>query len=214
MLESESWDADTHNDSMTDPQVLDDTFTPLVDSAERTEIFGGIEDNGCTMPDGFGYEACATGYTFQDISGHSNAHLILKTDTDDDAEVLLRRQVLGGFQFPFYSRVYDQIVIGGNGQITFEWERVSGSVRNNSPINTDLTTGPNVAVIAPFWDDLEIAGDNAAVYWEVLDGANRQDDDSIRRDAILGRSPQYRHDHLPNDPFGDGWLRSWSTMRI
>jgi subtilisin family serine protease len=162
------------NDSYLDAQDLEASFIALNDGAGRGAVFGTIEDNGCAGPDAFGYEACRVPFEWSDISETGTP--ILTTTEDDDEEVLLRRKDLSGFQFSFYGQTYDQIIIGGNGQLTFEWDRRSGSVRNNSPTNTDLSTQntPAVATIAPFWDDLEIVGPEAAVYWDVQGSGSDQ----------------------------------------
>ncbi|MGI6419918.1 MAG: S8 family serine peptidase [Thermoguttaceae bacterium] len=154
------------NDSRGTAQNIDGGFLSFTESAERAAVVGQTEGQGGLGPDGFGYEAVRVPFTFEDISGTGNG--ILAAASDDDAELLLRKTVLNGFTFGFYGQTYNQVIIGSNGQITFEWDGTSRSYRNNSVWNYGLNDTPMVATIAPFWDDLEIVGPEAMVYWEVL----------------------------------------------
>lgn len=64
-----------------------------------------------------------------------------------------------GFNFPFFENTYTSFYINTNGLLMFGNNPTESAV-NNTPIPTELR--PN-NVIAPFWDDLLIAGDPSVV---------------------------------------------------
>ena len=121
-------------------------------------------------PDGFGYSGVAITPQFVDISptGPSptpNAPLLVGVD---DGYTRLRSSNLNGFQFKLYNTTYNSIYVSSNGMLTFG----SG---NPFYLNTDLTSAPPQAAIAPLWSDLVVRGDpNSGVYWQVQGSGSTQ----------------------------------------
>src|SRR5262249_55299168 len=76
---------------------------------------------------------------------------------------------LGSFTFSFFGTTYNTLFVSSNGLITFG----SG---NSDFTNTDLTTSPPQAAIAPYWDDFLIPGDPAtgSVRFQVIGTGSAQ----------------------------------------
>ena len=101
-----------------------------------------------------GYGASAASFAFENISTTGTA--ISFSDLDDGATTIPI-----GFNFSMFSTIYTNLYVSTNGFITF------GSAYTSSPyVNTDLTSSPSQAAIAPFWDDLYDTGaaDSKIVY--------------------------------------------------
>ncbi|MEO1497336.1 MAG: nidogen-like domain-containing protein [Planctomycetota bacterium] len=113
-------------------------------------------------PDAFGYTATAIDFDFEDISATGVATL----SGIDDSFVTLGPAVLEGFDFSLYEQDYTSVSYSSNGLITFDAGVTDWS-------NTDLTTFPSQAAIAPLWDDL-VTFDGGAVYWDVRGDADDQ----------------------------------------
>jgi hypothetical protein len=149
------------NHTIATAQGLDSSFTTLSGSSQRAAILGSITSS--IGPDGFGYGGVAIAPQFDDISptGSSptpNPPVLVGVD---DGYVHLRSTNLSGFQFSFYGTTYTSIYVSSNGLLTF-----GGG--NADYQNTDLTTSPFQAAIAPFWADLVVIGQaNSGVYWQV-----------------------------------------------
>jgi autotransporter-associated beta strand protein len=149
------------NHSLATAQTLDPSFVTLAGVAQRGAVTGTIAN--LAGPDGFGYAAAALAPQFDDISptGASptpNAPILVGVD---DGFVQLTPTNLGGFQFTFYNSTYSSVYVSSNGLLTFG----SG---NSVYRNTDLTSDPSQATIAPLWDDLYVSGAaQSGVYWQV-----------------------------------------------
>jgi hypothetical protein len=110
--------------------------------------------------DGAGYYASA--YPFENLGltpGATGVTTVLDGVNDGTAAINL-----GTDAFNFYGTAYtgaSQLFVSDNGLITFG----SG---NASPANTDLTTSPSQAAIAPLWDDWTTAADSSANGDQVL----------------------------------------------
>jgi len=107
--------------------------------------------------------ALSVGFTFEDIS--ATGTVIAGLTNQDDASV----SIPVGFAFPFYSVDNTTVFVSSNGLLTFGSGNASG-------VNTDLTTLPTQATIAPFWDDLHTAGGVAGsnVFYQMIgSGANQ-----------------------------------------
>jgi subtilisin family serine protease len=125
-------------------------------------VVGEVAQTGWTrtypvIEDTTSYVGHAGALEFEDISSSGQGVLVA---ADDDFHYLSAVD-LGGFEFPLYDSVYDEIYINSNGLLTFEAEAVSW-------LNGNLSLYPEGAAIAVFWDDLVISGSpDSAVYWEV-----------------------------------------------
>ncbi len=156
------------NHTLATGQSIDSSFVTLDSSAQRGAVMGTLASS--VGPDGFGYSAVSITPQFVDISptGSSptpNAPILVGID---DGYTRFRSSNLSGFQFKFYNTTYNTIYVSSNGLITFG----SG---NFNYTNTDLTTAPSQAAIAPLWSDLVVRGDaNSGVYWEVVGSGNSQ----------------------------------------
>ncbi|MGH7179108.1 MAG: M36 family metallopeptidase, partial [Tepidisphaeraceae bacterium] len=110
-------------------------------------------------PDEFGYEASSTAYENVALTPGA-AGVVTAIDGTDDGTANIP---LGASTFSFYGTTYagsDQLFINANGLITF------GSSAINY-LNTDMTTVPAQAAIAPLWDDWRTnVGANSAVLYK------------------------------------------------
>jgi hypothetical protein len=149
------------NHSLATAQNLDPSFVALNGTAQRGAALGTLA--GSIGPDGFGYSGISIAPQFVDISGTGTAILA----GTDDAFVHLRN--LNGFQFKLYNTTYSSIYVSSNGLLTF-----GGGTSNY--LNTDLTTVPSQAAIAPLWDDLIFFNSipQSAVYWQVQGSGSSQ----------------------------------------
>lgn len=97
-------------------------------------------------PDAYGYVAQKVDYAFEDI-GATGAAL---ATSGDDSFVTLAAASLAGFTYNFYGTTYATLSVSTNGLIMF-------GTPITSPNNGDLTSVPNSAAMAVFWDDLIIS---------------------------------------------------------
>jgi PKD repeat protein len=91
------------------------------------------------------YIASAVSPTFENISGTGT--VISGLTGADDGSV----SIPVGFSFPFYGVNNTTVFVSSNGVLTF-----GGAFTTFT--NTDMTTSPTQAAIAPFWDDLHTGG--------------------------------------------------------
>ncbi len=156
------------NHTLVSGQSIDSSFVALIGSAQRGAVMGTLASS--IGPDGFGYSGVAITPQFIDISPTGpaptpNAPLLVGVD---DGYTRLRSSNLNGFQFKFYNTTYNSIYVSSNGLLTFG----SG---NPFYMNTDLTSAPPQAAIAPLWSDLVVRGDpNSGVYWQVQGSGSTQ----------------------------------------
>ena len=87
------------------------------------------------------YTASAIAFAFEDIS--STGTVIAGLDGADDTSLSIALL----FTFDFFGTSYSSIFVSTNGLLTFGAGVAAFT-------NTDLTTSPTQAAIAPFWDDL------------------------------------------------------------
>ncbi len=151
-LEEESVFDGSDNDTIGDAQVINTSFIDLTTSlatASRGAALG--------VADAAGYSAQAVAYEFEDISGTGTVITGL-TGADDGSA-----NITPGFSFTLYANAYSTFNVNSNGTIS-----LGGA--NSAYSNTDLTTSPSVATIAPFWDDLHMGGGEADsnAYYAVL----------------------------------------------
>ena len=97
--------------------------------------------NPCLGPDGFGYTACARPLQDLELLGQPGTFTILEFADDDFRQVDLQ-----GSTFTFYGNSYTSLFVSSNGLVTFG----SGTT---SYLNSDLTSRPPQAAIAPLWSD-------------------------------------------------------------
>jgi Ca2+-binding RTX toxin-like protein len=150
--EEEDTVAGASNDTTGTAQNIDGSFitvqTPQA-SARRGAVLG-VTGNA-------GYDATPVPFAFEDISSTGTVIGTL-TGEDDEAET-----ITPGFTFNFYGTNYSSYGVHSNGLITFDGTEPSNFT------NDDLTNSPELAAIAPFWDDLEIVGaGSATVLFQVL----------------------------------------------
>ncbi len=146
------------NNTPATAQNIDGSFIGLhtsLSSAQRGAVLGTTDAGG-------GYTASAVPFAFTDISGTGTPTL---QGTDDSVQFLDLSST--GFAFPFYGQTYTSVYFGTNGIITF------GSPFGDFT-NQDLTSTPDQATIAPFWDDMETFSNSGAVYWQVLGSGSSQ----------------------------------------
>jgi Bacterial Ig-like domain len=150
------------NQTLGTAQNIDSSFTDLGTTAQRGAAVGTLLP-GDVGPDGFGYTGIAIPSQFVDISATGKKILV---GVNDGFQQLT---ALSGFKFSLYGATYTSVFVSSNGLITFG----SG---NPSFVNTDLTTAPLQAAIAPLWANLVVSGGlNSAVDWQVQGtGANQR----------------------------------------
>ncbi|HET9218893.1 MAG TPA: PKD domain-containing protein, partial [Terriglobia bacterium] len=144
--------------SVSPPQSMDSSLitvsTPQA-SAQRAAMMGQTDVSN--------YAATAVPFTFEDIS--ATGTVITPITNQDNLSVT----VPIGFTFPFYGVNNNLVFVSSNGLLTF-------GTGFPVPANTDLTTTPTQATIAPFWDDLHTGGGvpGSNVFFQTIgSGANQ-----------------------------------------
>ncbi len=156
-LEQEGRISGASNNSLATAQNIDAAFTNLTTSlasAQRAAVLG--------QTDAFaGYTVTSPSFSFEDISTTGTAVSFVYPYYDSEIVPI-------GFTFPIYGISYTNLYVSTSGLISF-------GVAEPSYSNTDLSTSPSEAVIAPFWDYLYVGGasDSKAVYQVVGSGANQ-----------------------------------------
>jgi hypothetical protein len=107
------------------------------------------------------YVASSIAYTFDDIA--ATGPVITALTGVDDRSV----SIPVGFAFPFFGEARTNVFVSSNGLLTFG----SG---NASFANTDLSTAPAEAAIAPFWDDLVVPATGRVRYAVSGTGADQR----------------------------------------
>ncbi len=128
------------NNSIATAQDINGSFITLQTaqaSAQRGAV-SGVSDNA-------NYAAAAVPFAFEDISG-TGAVIAPLTGVDD-----VSTSIPIGFTFPFYGTNNTNVSVSSNGLLVFGGTDATFS-------NSDLTTTPSLAGIAPFWDDQHTAG--------------------------------------------------------
>ena len=113
-----------------------------------------------SLPDEYGYTwDDQQPYGWLDISGSGTTANLDDVDDGFDGPINL------GFDFQFYEKTYNQVYISSNGFLTFE----AGS-KNAKNEKIPFVDEPN-ALIAPFWDDLEVGrrNDGSVLYQSFSD---------------------------------------------
>jgi autotransporter-associated beta strand protein len=157
------------NHSVATAQNIDPSFIALSNAAQRGAVAGTFAN--LIGPDGSGYSAASIAPQFVDISPTGpaptpNAPLLVGVD---DGTAALTAANLSGFTFSFYNTTYTSLYISSNGLLTF-------GTGNSAYANTDLTSAPGQAAIAPLWDDLVVGGGTqSGIFWQVQGtGANQR----------------------------------------
>ncbi|MBI1760867.1 MAG: putative Ig domain-containing protein [Acidobacteria bacterium] len=138
--EAEGTLAGATNNTLGTAQDINASFITLSTSqasAQRGAVTG-VSDNA-------GYSAAAVSFAFEDISGTGTVIAPL-TGVDD-----VSTSIPIGFTFPFYGTNNTNVSVSSNGLLVF-----GGT--DSTFTNSDLTTAPSLAGIAPFWDDQHTAG--------------------------------------------------------
>jgi hypothetical protein len=138
------------NDTRTTAQAL--SFLSLNGSPTRAAVLGTTDGTGS-----FVYTASAVTPTFEDISDTGHATL----QGTDNSVIQLTPANLGGFTFSFYGKTFNTVYYNTNALINFT--RI-----DSASFNTDLTTSPSEAAIAPLWTDYVAFNAASVVYWQVL----------------------------------------------
>jgi len=172
-LEQEGRISGASNNSLATAQNIDAAFTNLTTSlasAQRAAVLG--------QTDAFaGYTVTSPGYSFEDISATGTAISFVYPDYDSESVPI-------GFTFPIYGISYTNLFVSTSGLISF-------GVAEPSYYNTDLSTSPSEAVIAPFWDYLTVSGasDSKVVYQVVGSGSSQHIDIQWNDISFLFDSP-------------------------
>lgn len=137
----------------------------LQNNQPRIMVEQSSAPTGTGGPDAFGYEwDDSLPYNWIPISG-SSTEVIFPNNNDDDVS----NPISLGFSFPFYEKNYSSIYISTNGLLTFVVDE-----KSNSPSTAPL---PFIkipqALIAPFWDDLEVGLNGGKVYYQQLSSPER-----------------------------------------
>ena len=106
-------------------------------------------------PDRFGYRGQTTAFNFEDISSFGTTG---QSGYSDDASFQISAAALEGFDFEFYGDNITSLYVSTNGLITV-------GQSNTAYWNTDFTSSPSQATIAPLWDDMVLEDSNATVVW-------------------------------------------------
>ncbi len=155
-LENEGRIAGVTDDTPTTAQDISGSFLPLqtsLASAQRGAVLG--------RTDPYTYAAAAVAATFQDVS-KKGTKVLQGVDNGTYTASL-------PFTFPYFNSTYASVSFSSNGLITF------GGADSTSA-NSDLTSTPALAAIAPYWTDLVVtgAGSTAVFYQAVGTGSSQQ----------------------------------------
>jgi hypothetical protein len=143
------------DDTIATAQDLTGSFTPLTQDATRGAVIGHANAGG--------YQATAVTPTFEDIS--TTGHGVLQGT--NDSVIQLMPSDLNGFQFTFYGHTYNTVYFNTNALINF-------TTADTAFFNTDLTSSPTEACIAPLWTDYVAFDPSSVVYWQVLGTGSTQ----------------------------------------
>ncbi len=146
-----------------DPSVAGSGSVGSVGNYLLTLSLVAADDSGSSVgPDGFGYTGRVVAFGFEDISSFGNTGLT----SGDDRYFTISTSSLSGFNFEFYGRDQGDFHVSSNGLITF-------SRGYTAWYNSNLTSSPVYATIAPFWDDL-VVDSSARVYWALRGAGDQQ----------------------------------------
>jgi subtilisin family serine protease len=137
-------------------QDLNPLFSALPKGASVAAVLGKTPQVG-------GYAATAVTPTFEDISATGHPTL----QGTDDSVIQLTPANLGGFTFPLFGTTYNNVYFSTNALINF-------TTFDGSFFNSNLTTSPSEAVVAPLWTDYVAFDASSVVYWQVLGAGSSQ----------------------------------------
>ncbi len=122
-------------------------------------------------PNAFGYHARQVDFGWEDII--DTGEKVVESGGSQDSYLYVD---LVDFAFPFYDSLYSQVGIHEYGALKFD----TGILKSTAHMNTDLSSLPSAAIIAPLWDqhELDDYGDkppNLGVYYDIRgQGASRR----------------------------------------
>lgn len=119
-------------------------------------------------PDAFGYKASDTAvqFAYEDISGTGTGQGF---SDDDSASVAL------GFTFNFYGTDYTSVFVDSNGFIALGGDSFGDFSNEDLSLSATAPDGNDLAMIAPFWDDLDpSAAGSDDVYTQTLGPAGQR----------------------------------------
>jgi len=145
--------------SMSPTQNIDSSFITLSTpqaSADRLAVLGQLDAGN--------YTAAPTAATFEDITTTGTIIAFLTNQDNAGATIPI------GFTFPFYGVSNTTTIVATNGLLNFVAPPFL------TPTNTDLTSAPTIATIAPFWDDLHTGGGlpTSNIYFQTIGSGNDQ----------------------------------------
>ncbi|MBL9038910.1 MAG: hypothetical protein JNG84_10370, partial [Archangium sp.] len=107
------------------------------------------------------------GVPYPSLTTSSPVTLVASTGEPNDRG---RATVALGFNFPYYTRTYTQLIVSANGMAFFE-PSADPNADFLSNVTLPTVTEPN-AVLAPFWDDLNGNNPTSAVRQQAVSGPN------------------------------------------
>ncbi|HKD37938.1 MAG TPA: dockerin type I domain-containing protein, partial [Pirellulales bacterium] len=143
------------NHSQATAQSIDGGFVTLAGSSQRTAVVS--PSAAVAGPNNFGYAAIAVPSQFDDITASGTQIALLSPTANLPTQ--LGPTLPSGISFPFYGTTYNTLFVNPHGVIEMTRSSVNGT-------NTDLSSAPFTAIVAPFWDNVTVSGapDSAAYY--------------------------------------------------
>jgi hypothetical protein len=137
------------NATIATAQDLTPAFTPSFDGASGGAVIGHANAGG--------YQATVVTPTFEDISTTGTGVL----QGTNDSVIQLTPAQLGTFTFTLFGHTYNNVYFNTNALIDF-------TVADSAYLNTDLTSSPTEACIAPLWTDYVAFDPSSVVYWQLV----------------------------------------------
>ncbi len=153
------------NNTLQTAQNIDGSFLSLAGSAQRAAVTSPAAV--LAGPNAFGYSAVTIAPQFDDISS-TGTPVAFFTPTAN-LSTQLGPSIPAGISFPFYGTTYNTVYVNPHGVITLAKLVVNGT-------NTDLSSSPTVATIAPLWDNITVSGSPLSAGYYKLEptaGGNR-----------------------------------------
>ena len=153
------------NHTLQTAENIDGSFLSLAGSAQRAAVTSPAAV--LAGPNAFGYSAVTIAPQFDDISS-TGTPIAFFTPTAN-LSTQLGPSIPAGISFPFYGTTYNTIYVNPHGVITLAKLAVNGT-------NTNLSSSPTVATIAPLWDNITVSGSPLSAGYYKLEptaGGNR-----------------------------------------
>jgi hypothetical protein len=145
------------NHTLAAAQDIDSGFATLAGTSQRAAVIS--PSAAMAGPNNFGYAGVAISSPFDDISTTGTPVSFISPAANLPTQ--LGPSAPSGISFPFYGNTYNTVFLNPHGLIVLTRISATGT-------NTDLSSAPTTAAIAPLWDNITVSGAPAsAVYYKL-----------------------------------------------